>query len=148
MFQRYVSSVFSDACCNYVYLDVVYVSHICCMCFIWMLCMGCNGFQVCFRCFFQVFQKHVSTAFRRMLQPMYLDVSKVDQVFHLSSSLLLLHRLSRSQQGIHMTPQSGPSESEAPHTLLLLSLGAARAPRAAQNGHNAERRGRGLRKGA
>jgi hypothetical protein len=43
---------FPDACCNYVYLDVVYVSHICCMCFIRMLRMGCNGFQVCFRCVF------------------------------------------------------------------------------------------------
>ena len=50
---------------------------------------GCNGFQVCFRCVFQVFDKHVSsvsTAFRRMLQPLYLDVLKVDRVLHLSSS--------------------------------------------------------------
>jgi hypothetical protein len=65
---------------------------------------GCNGFQVYFRCVFQVFHKHVSsvsTAFRRMLQPLYLDVSKVDQVLHLFSSHLLLHRLSRSWQGIH-----------------------------------------------
>ena len=61
------------------YLDVAY---------------GCNGFQVCFRCVFQVFHKHVSsvsTAFRRMLQPLYLDVSKVDRVLHLSSYHLLLH---------------------------------------------------------
>jgi hypothetical protein len=37
---------------------------------------------VCFRCVFQVFQKHVSsvsTALRWMLQPLFLDVSKVDQ---------------------------------------------------------------------
>jgi hypothetical protein len=34
-----VSSVFSDVCCKCVYLDVAYVSHICCMYFIWMLQM-------------------------------------------------------------------------------------------------------------
>jgi hypothetical protein len=43
-------------------------------------------FFKCFQVFFvQVFQKHVSTAFRRMLQLLYLDVSKVDRVLHLSS---------------------------------------------------------------
>jgi hypothetical protein len=55
-----VSSVFSDACWKYVYLDVIYVSHICCKCFIWMLHMFCNGFQVFFRyfceCFIRTFQ--------------------------------------------------------------------------------------------
>jgi hypothetical protein len=34
-----VSSVFSDVCCKFVYLDIAYVSHICCKCFIWMLRM-------------------------------------------------------------------------------------------------------------
>ena len=50
-----------------IYLDVVY---------------GCNGFQVCFRCFFQVFQKHVSSVssvFFCMLQVLFLNVSKVDR---------------------------------------------------------------------
>jgi hypothetical protein len=55
--------------------------------------------------FFQVFHKHVSNiltaSFRRMLQPLYLKVSKVDRVLHLSSSHLLLHRLSWNWQGIH-----------------------------------------------
>jgi hypothetical protein len=40
------------------YLDVVYVSHICCKCFIWMLCMFAmvfNGFCKCFRRMVQVF---------------------------------------------------------------------------------------------
>ena len=77
-------SRFPDACYKCVYLDVAYVSHIRCMCFIWMFAYGCNVFQV----FFQVFQKHVSsvsTTFRRMLQLLYLDVSKVDRVLHLSS---------------------------------------------------------------
>jgi hypothetical protein len=39
--------------------------------------------------FFQVFQKHVSSvssAFRRILQVLHLDVLKVDRVLHLSSS--------------------------------------------------------------
>jgi hypothetical protein len=51
------------------YLDVAY---------------GSNDFQV----FFQVSWKHVSsvsTAFRRMLQLFYLDVSKVNRVLHLFS---------------------------------------------------------------
>ena len=64
---------------------------------------GCNGFQVCFRCVFEVFYKHissVSTAFRRMLQPLYLDVLKFDRVLHLSFPHLLLHRLSQNRQGI------------------------------------------------
>jgi hypothetical protein len=50
--------LFFDVCCNCVYLNVAYVSHICCKCFIWMLCV-CNDFQVifasvsdaCFKCF-------------------------------------------------------------------------------------------------
>ena len=49
MFQRFVSShhlCFADACCKCVYLDVVDVSHIRCMCFIWMFAYGCSGFQV------------------------------------------------------------------------------------------------------
>ena len=33
-----------DVCYKCVYLDIVYVSHICCKCFIWMLCMFYNGF--------------------------------------------------------------------------------------------------------
>ena len=87
VFQRYVSSVFfgrmlqvclSRYCICFTqtlhvfYLDVVY---------------GCNGFQV-----FWVLFSSVSTAFRRMLQLLYLDVSKVDRVLHLSAHPLP-HRL-------------------------------------------------------
>ena len=57
--------VFPDACCKCVYLDVAYVSHIFCNCFIWMLRMCCNGFLsascvffkcfgACFKCFIYV----------------------------------------------------------------------------------------------
>jgi hypothetical protein len=49
--------------------------------------MCCNCFQV-FHVFFQVFQTHVlnvSSVFIRILQVLYLDVSKVDRVLHLSS---------------------------------------------------------------
>jgi hypothetical protein len=31
--------LFSDVCCKNVYLDLAYVSHRCCICFIWMLLM-------------------------------------------------------------------------------------------------------------
>jgi hypothetical protein len=57
------------------------------MCFILMLCMVAMAFKY-FQVFFQVFQKHVSsvsTAFKHMLQLLYLDASKVNQVLHLSS---------------------------------------------------------------
>jgi hypothetical protein len=82
MLQEYVSSVLdvSEVCFIRVfrthvaivfYMDVAYVSHICCMCFIQILRMVAMVFK-CFRCVFQVFYKHVSsvsTAF--MLQPLY-----------------------------------------------------------------------------
>jgi hypothetical protein len=38
---------------------VVYVAmvvHVCCKCFIWTLCMVCNGFQVFFRYFYKCFR--------------------------------------------------------------------------------------------
>jgi hypothetical protein len=43
-------SIFLDVCCKCVYLDIAYVSHICCKCFIWMLrifTMILSVFQVC-----------------------------------------------------------------------------------------------------
>jgi hypothetical protein len=50
---------FLEACCNCVYLDVAYVSHICCMCFIRMLCMVAMVFKrvlgVFFKCFESMF---------------------------------------------------------------------------------------------
>jgi hypothetical protein len=54
---------FLDACCNCVYLDVAYVSHICCMYFIRTLCIVAMVFKCvflvcfssvsesCFKCF-------------------------------------------------------------------------------------------------
>ena len=54
-----VSSIFLDLCCKCVYLDVAYVSHICCNCFIWMLYMFAIVFQVFSRVFAYV-QAHVS----------------------------------------------------------------------------------------
>jgi hypothetical protein len=73
---------FLDACCKCVYLYVTYVSHIRCICFIWMfrmVAMIFKCFQIkCFRCMFQVF--HL------MLQLLYLGVSKADGVLHLSFS--------------------------------------------------------------
>jgi hypothetical protein len=82
---------------------------------------GCNGFQVCFRCVFQVFYKHVSsvsTTFTRMLQVLYLDVSKVDWVLDLLSPPSAALSLPEPA-----TPRSGSSKSETPRALPLLSLG-------------------------
>ena len=59
----------------------VYVSHICCKCFIWMFAYVCNGFQL----FLQVFQMHISSVSSVfcLLQVLYLNVSKVDRVLHM-----------------------------------------------------------------
>ena len=80
VFQRYVSSAFSgrmlQVCLSGCFICFTHTLHV----FYLDVAYGCNGFQV--------FQKHVSsvsTVFRRMLQLLYLDVSKVDRVLHLSS---------------------------------------------------------------
>jgi hypothetical protein len=52
-----VLSVFSGHMLKYVYLDVVYVSHIYCMCFIWLLRMVAMVFK-----YFQVFFSSVLEA--------------------------------------------------------------------------------------
>jgi hypothetical protein len=77
-----VSYVFSDVSyCNYVYLDVVYVSHICCKCFIWMLRM----FAIVFKCFSYIFCKYLRRMFRMFhlffftLQVLHRIVSKVNR---------------------------------------------------------------------
>jgi hypothetical protein len=71
---------FPNVCCKCVYLDVAYVSHISCMYFIWMLQWFLSIFFMCFRSI-----SSVSTAFRRMLLLLYLDVSTIDRVLHLLS---------------------------------------------------------------
>jgi hypothetical protein len=90
MLQRFVfnvSLVFFMYVASMFYLDVAYVSHICCKCFIWILCMFCNGFQVFFWCFFasvsEACFKYFHLLFRRMLQVLHLDVSKINWVLHL-----------------------------------------------------------------
>jgi hypothetical protein len=64
-FQTYAASVLSGCCICFTqklqvfHLDVAYVSHIYCKCFIWMLhifCNGCTSVFWCFRCMLQVFQ--------------------------------------------------------------------------------------------
>ena len=51
-----ISLVFSVVCCKHVYLDVAYVLHICCKCFIRMLRKFCNDFSSVFRCFCKCFR--------------------------------------------------------------------------------------------
>ena len=88
MFHTYVASVLSG----------------CCVCFTMVF--------KCFQVFLQVFQMHVSSAssvFRRMLQVLHLNISKVDRVLHLPSRLLLprLGVLSSSQYRLgirHLLP--------------------------------------------
>jgi hypothetical protein len=59
-----------------------------------MLRIFLQWFQVFFQVFLQVFPMYVSSvpsAFRRMLQVLHLNVSKVDRVLHLLPCLLLPH---------------------------------------------------------
>jgi len=81
MFPMFHLFFFSDVRCNCVYLDVVYVSFICCKCFICMLHMSALISSV-----LQVFQTHILNilfVFRRMLEVLHLDVSQVDRVLHM-----------------------------------------------------------------
>jgi hypothetical protein len=83
-----VSSVFFGRMLQSVYLNIAYVSHICCMCFIWILRM----FAMVFKYFQVIFSSVLEAAFncficlRRMLQVLHLDISKIDRMLHLSSS--------------------------------------------------------------
>jgi hypothetical protein len=123
---KYISSVFSrrmlQVCLSGCYICFTQTLHVL---YLDVVCVWLQWFSKCFQVFFfQVFQKHVSsilTAFRRMLQLLYLDVSKVDWVLHLPPHLLL-YRLSWRRQGIHRTPWQGPFESDALSVLPLLSL--------------------------
>ena len=56
------------------YLDVAYVSRICCKCFIWKLHIVATAFK-CFQSFCK--------CSRRMLQVLHLDVTKVDRALHI-----------------------------------------------------------------
>jgi len=62
---------FLDACFKCLYLDVAYVSHVCCICVLSDVAHGCNGFQLfsvffsnvseaCFKCF-NCLQTYVAT---------------------------------------------------------------------------------------
>jgi hypothetical protein len=109
----------------------------CCICFIACVLSGCciclQWFSSVFRCFFQVFQKHVPSvlsAFRRMLQLLHLDASKANRMLHLSSSpsaassrCVLLPVLVG-----HLYDAAGRSSRIGGTLLLLLSLGR-RGPR-------------------
>jgi hypothetical protein len=80
MFVRVCSQYFicfADVCCKCVYLDVGYISRICCKYFIWILRM----FAIVFKCFSGV--SSVLSVFRRMLQVLDLDILKVDRMLHI-----------------------------------------------------------------
>jgi hypothetical protein len=80
------------------YLDVPYVY---------------NGFK-CFSCVFARFQTHFkfSFVFRRMLQLMHLDVSKLDQVLHLPTCLSVVSPWCQAREDI-----DGPHWRGRPHML-------------------------------
>jgi len=57
-----------------------------------------NGFK-CFSGVLQVFQKHVSFVFRRMLQLLHLDVSKLDRVLHIPPRLSAISPRCQTREG-------------------------------------------------
>jgi hypothetical protein len=88
MFQVYVLNVLSvfRRMLQVFYLDVAYISHICCKCFIWMLHM----FAMVFKCFASVSDVCCKSFnyFERMLQVFDLDVVKKDlSVAHVAIGL-------------------------------------------------------------
>jgi len=130
-------SIVLKACCNSMFLSVLDISAICFACVfqtrVSVVFFGCyicstHMLHVClFGCllivamiskcvsvvFSQAFHKYVSnvsTAFKLMLQLLFLDVSKVDQVFYLSSLFLLPH----------LSASSSPTPAR--HVLPLLSF--------------------------
>jgi hypothetical protein len=87
---------------------------------------------VFFQVFLQVFQMHVSSVssvFRRMLQVLHLDVSKVDYVLHLPPRLLLPRLGVFSSSRCWLCIQTRGVGRCCPLLLLsmLVALGAARA---------------------
>jgi hypothetical protein len=72
---------FPDIRCKRVYSDVAYVSHTCCSFYLDVVYVLQWFIFKCFHVFLLVFQMHfssVSSVFRRILQVLHLDVSKVD----------------------------------------------------------------------
>ena len=65
------------------YLDVAYVY--------------IKGFK-CFQVFLQVFQTHVSFVFRRILQLLHLNVSKLDRVLYLSPRISVVSPRCQTQK--------------------------------------------------
>jgi hypothetical protein len=92
---------FSNACCKCVYLDVAYVSHICCECFIMILRMFVMVSSV-FRCFCE--------CFKRMFQ-----------VFHLSSDYIasVASRCFKSSSVLHILQCDSPAAAAQPgHSVI------------------------------
>jgi hypothetical protein len=91
-----VSFVFSDICCNCVYLNIVCVSHICCKRFIWILHMFAIVFQVFFMCFSMCFRRMfwMFQLFRTSVAIVSFNVSKVYRsVVHVAMWATLLQLL-------------------------------------------------------
>ena len=120
VFQRYVSALFFR-----MHVAIVFI----CMLHMFPTYVACVLLG-CFRCVFQVFQKHissVSTVFRRILQLLYLDVSKVDLILYLSSPTFCCIVSECPPPNAGRTSircrRPGPFKSEAQRALPLLSLG-------------------------
>jgi hypothetical protein len=120
---------FSEHSCKCVDLDVAYVSHICLQVFyLNFVYVFCNSFKCFCKCM-QMYVSIVSFAFRRMLQVLHRNVSKVDRVLHLLPRLLL--------PGL-LLPCLGVSSSSwcrlrirrlLPLFSMLVTFGTTRAPR-------------------
>jgi hypothetical protein len=130
---RTVSSVFfPNVRCKCVYLDVAYVLHICCKCFIYMLHMFYNGFQMFFMIFCKCFiylQTYVAVAACGYFK----SKSGVASYSSLSSA---------SPQCLLLFPTPARHPPPLPSFSMLVMFKAARAPcgRAKQHENGCRRR--------
>jgi hypothetical protein len=89
-----VSSFFPGVCCKCVYVDVVYIFTYMLQVFYLDVVYVCNSFKCFSGVFASVSDKYFKCfiVLRRMLQLLYLHISKLDRVLHLPPRLML-HRL-------------------------------------------------------
>jgi hypothetical protein len=129
MLQAYVptvSSVFSRRTLQVCLFGCCICFTHCCKCFIYILHMFYNDFQMFFMCF-----SSVLSAFRRMLQLLHVDISKVDRVLHLIPRFLLSHLSVSSFSSQRRLGISRP----LPSFSMLMMFKTARAPRGRAKWH-------------
>ena len=125
-FFSYCFICFPDACCKCVYLDVAYVSHIYCKCFIWMLCMFCNGFK----CLSGVLANVLDACFKCLIYLPTHIANVVSECFKSGSGVVSLSSPSTSSPWcLLLLPTLVGHPPPPPLFSILVTFRVARAPR-------------------